>query len=184
MYPDGASGKESACQGMRCKGYGLDPWVGKTTWRRQWQPTPVFFPVTPTDRGARRAMVHGVTKSQTRLSTCAHMHTHVHTYMCMNTRMRTNTQNTWTVCLHCGLSLCQSYKQVTVIGNSDSIKYILWPMKNTGVRLNSTLHLLTLWPGAKFNLSEPLILDLWNRIGMWIKQNNGYEKQNVTFSVL
>ena len=50
----------------------------------------------------------------------------------------------WTVCLHCGLSLCQSYKQVTVIGNSDSIKYILWPMKNTGVRLNSTLHLLTL----------------------------------------
>ena len=23
---------------------GFDPWVGKITWRRAWQPTPVFFP--------------------------------------------------------------------------------------------------------------------------------------------
>ena len=22
--------------------YGLDPWVGKSPWRRKWQPTPVF----------------------------------------------------------------------------------------------------------------------------------------------
>ena len=23
---------------------GFDPWVGKTPWRRAWQPTPVFLP--------------------------------------------------------------------------------------------------------------------------------------------
>ena len=23
---------------------GFDPWVGKISWRRKWQPTPVFFP--------------------------------------------------------------------------------------------------------------------------------------------
>ena len=23
---------------------GFDPWVGKTPWRRVWQPTPVFLP--------------------------------------------------------------------------------------------------------------------------------------------
>ena len=23
---------------------GFDPWVGKITWRREWQPTPVFLP--------------------------------------------------------------------------------------------------------------------------------------------
>ena len=35
------SGKKSACQ---CKRHGFYPWVGKTPWRRKWQPTPVFLP--------------------------------------------------------------------------------------------------------------------------------------------
>ena len=35
------SGKESSC---RCRRHGLDPWVGKVPWRRQWQPTPGFLP--------------------------------------------------------------------------------------------------------------------------------------------
>ena len=34
----------------------------------------------PMDRGAWRATVHGVTKSQTQLSTHAHTHTHTHTH--------------------------------------------------------------------------------------------------------
>ena len=38
------SGKESTCQCRRCKRHGCDPWVGKTPWRRKWQPTPVFLP--------------------------------------------------------------------------------------------------------------------------------------------
>ena len=43
-FPDGASGKESACQCRRLKRHGFDPWVGKISWRRAWQPTPVFLP--------------------------------------------------------------------------------------------------------------------------------------------
>ena len=34
---------------MRC---GFDPWVGKIPWTRAWQPTPVFFPGNPMNRGA------------------------------------------------------------------------------------------------------------------------------------
>ena len=34
-------GKEPACQ---CRRRRFDPWVGKTPWRRKWQPTPVFLP--------------------------------------------------------------------------------------------------------------------------------------------
>ena len=33
-------GKESACQG---RGLRFDPWVRKISWRRKWQPTPVFL---------------------------------------------------------------------------------------------------------------------------------------------
>ena len=60
--------KESVCQCTRHKSRGFDPWVGKMPWRRNWQPTPVFLPGKSMDRGAWRAMVCGVTKSQTWLS--------------------------------------------------------------------------------------------------------------------
>ena len=36
-------------------------------WRRKWQPTPVFLPGESQGRGARWAVVYGVTQSQTRL---------------------------------------------------------------------------------------------------------------------
>ena len=42
--PRWQSGKESACQGRRCKRCGFHPWVRKIPWRRKWQPTPVFLP--------------------------------------------------------------------------------------------------------------------------------------------
>ena len=35
------SGKESTC---RCRRSWFDPWVGKISWRRKWQPTLVFLP--------------------------------------------------------------------------------------------------------------------------------------------
>ncbi|MCG4815359.1 hypothetical protein L0N19_19810, partial [[Eubacterium] rectale] len=31
---------------------GFDPWVGKISWERKWQPTPVFVPENSMDRGA------------------------------------------------------------------------------------------------------------------------------------
>ena len=34
------SGKEPSCQ---CKRHGFDPWSGKISWKRKWQPTLGFF---------------------------------------------------------------------------------------------------------------------------------------------
>ena len=42
--PDGVNDKESACQWRRCKKRRFDPWVRKISWRRTWQPTPIFLP--------------------------------------------------------------------------------------------------------------------------------------------
>ena len=40
-FPGGTSGKEHACQ---CRRHRFSPWVGKISWRRAWQPTPIFLP--------------------------------------------------------------------------------------------------------------------------------------------
>ena len=59
----------SHLQCWRQKKRGFDPWVGKVSWRRKWQPTPVFFPGESYGQRSLAATVRGVTKSQTRLST-------------------------------------------------------------------------------------------------------------------
>ena len=51
-FSGSTNGKESACQWRRCKTCGFDHWVGKTPWRRAWQPTPVSLPGE--SRGQRR----------------------------------------------------------------------------------------------------------------------------------
>ena len=66
-FPGGASAKEPACQCRRHKRCGFYPWFGKIPRRRAWQPTPVFLPREPMDRGAWWAPVHRVEKSQTQL---------------------------------------------------------------------------------------------------------------------
>ena len=38
-FPDSSVGKQSTCNVP-----GFDPWVGKMPWRREWLPTPVFWP--------------------------------------------------------------------------------------------------------------------------------------------
>ena len=43
-FPGGVSSKEHACQCRKYKRRELNPWVGKSPWRRAWQPTPVFLP--------------------------------------------------------------------------------------------------------------------------------------------
>ena len=50
---------------LQCRRPGFYPLVGKITWRRKWQPTPVFLPGK--SHGQKR-LVHGVAKSWTRLS--------------------------------------------------------------------------------------------------------------------
>ena len=47
----------------RSGGPGFDPWVGKIPWRREQLPTSVFWPIE-----FHELSIHGVTKSQTRLS--------------------------------------------------------------------------------------------------------------------
>ena len=69
--PRWRSGKESACQcrrGERCE---FDPWIGKIPWSREWQPTQYSCLENSMNRGAWRARVHAVAKSQTRLSAYA-----------------------------------------------------------------------------------------------------------------
>ena len=58
------SGKESACQYRRHRRHEFNPWVRRIPWRRKWQPTRLFLPENPMDRGAWQATAHGVLKSQ------------------------------------------------------------------------------------------------------------------------
>ena len=43
-FPGGPVGKEPACQRRRHKRRGFDPGVGEISWKKAWQPTPVFLP--------------------------------------------------------------------------------------------------------------------------------------------
>ena len=40
-FPGGSMIKNPPTNAKRCE---FDPWVGKLSWRRKWQPTPVFLP--------------------------------------------------------------------------------------------------------------------------------------------
>ena len=42
-FPGGTSGKEPTWQCRRHKRRGFNLWVKKISWRRVWQPTPVFL---------------------------------------------------------------------------------------------------------------------------------------------
>ena len=43
-FPDGKSGKEPACQSRRYKRRRFNLWVGKISWKRAWQLTPISLP--------------------------------------------------------------------------------------------------------------------------------------------
>ena len=64
-FPGCSSSKASACWCRRPQRLGFDPWVRKIPWRSTWQPSPVFLPGEAHGRGAWRAVVLRVTKSQT-----------------------------------------------------------------------------------------------------------------------
>ena len=66
--PGGPSSKEYTCQCRRHRRCGVNPWAGKISWSRKWQPTAVLLPGNPMDRGAWRATVRSLRpQSQTRL---------------------------------------------------------------------------------------------------------------------
>ena len=43
-FPGGAGSKEPACQCNKHKRHRFNPCIGKISWSRAWQPTPVFLP--------------------------------------------------------------------------------------------------------------------------------------------
>ena len=51
------SGKKPGCQSKRYNRRGSNPWVRKTPWRREWQPTPVFLFAEP--HGQRSLVGYG-----------------------------------------------------------------------------------------------------------------------------
>ena len=65
-FPGGSDDKESAC--LQCGRPRFNLWFRKTLWRREWQPTSVFLPGEFHGQKSLWAKVHGLGKSQTRLS--------------------------------------------------------------------------------------------------------------------
>ena len=66
-FPRGTSSKEPTCQWRRRKRLRFDPWVGRSPGGGHGNPLLYSCLENLMDRGAWRATVHGVAKSQTRL---------------------------------------------------------------------------------------------------------------------
>jgi len=64
-FPGRTSGKEPACNAGDIRDTGLIPGWGRSPEGRHGNPLQYFCLENPMDRGACRATVHGVTKSQT-----------------------------------------------------------------------------------------------------------------------
>ena len=62
------SGKDSACKCLQCRRRGFNAWVRKIPWEGNGNPLQYSCLGNPVDRGAWWAAVHGVMKSQIRLS--------------------------------------------------------------------------------------------------------------------
>ena len=55
-FPGGSGNRESTYICLQCRRPEFNPWVGKTPWRREWLPTPVFWPENSMDREAWRVV--------------------------------------------------------------------------------------------------------------------------------
>ena len=71
-FPGGTNGKGSACQCKRRKRLRFSPWIEKIPGRMKWHPLQYSCLENSMDKRAWWATVHGVAKSQTRLSTDTH----------------------------------------------------------------------------------------------------------------
>ena len=83
---------------------GWIPGLGRSLGGENGNPLQYSSLVNPMDRGAWWAMAHGVTKSQTQLSTCARTHTHTHTHTCAHTHTHVCTQRH--MCAHMHTHTC------------------------------------------------------------------------------
>jgi len=53
---------------LQCGIPGFNFWIRKIPWRREWKPTPVFLPGEFHEQKDLVGYIHGVAKSQTKLS--------------------------------------------------------------------------------------------------------------------
>ena len=81
--PRWLSGKESSCQGRRCRRPRLDFWVRKIPWRRKWHPAPLFL---PGKSHGQRSLVDYSPWGRQELYTieraCMHVYVLAHTHSC------------------------------------------------------------------------------------------------------
>ena len=71
-FPCGSAGKESACN---ARDLGLIPGLGRSPGGGQGNQSSILAWRIPMDRGSQQAIVHGVAKNQTCLSTAQRRHT-------------------------------------------------------------------------------------------------------------
>ena len=64
-FPGGSGGKESA---YNAGDLGSIPWLGRSPWRREWLPIPVFLPGEFRGQRSPVGTVHRIAKSQTQMS--------------------------------------------------------------------------------------------------------------------
>ena len=76
-FPGGSDGK-AVC--LQCGRPGFNPWVGKISWRRKWQPSPVLLPGKSHGWSNVVATVHEVVKNWTRLRDSTSCVTSLHIY--------------------------------------------------------------------------------------------------------
>ena len=75
------SGKESACQCRRHRRCGFDPWIGKISWRRKWQLTPVFL---PGKSHGQRSLASYSPQGRQQSDTTEQRSTHAHVSVCVS----------------------------------------------------------------------------------------------------
>ena len=76
-FSSGSTDKESTCQCRRHKRCRFDPWVRKISWRRKWQPVPIFLPGKfHGQRSLAGYSPWGCEESET--TECARMHARMH----------------------------------------------------------------------------------------------------------
>ena len=80
---------------------GFDPWVGKISWKRAWQPIPVFLPGKSHGQSSLAGQVHGVSKESDMTEATEHV------CMCKLTCTKVNKDTLWLESiLHTKSGLC------------------------------------------------------------------------------
>ena len=146
-FPDGASGKELACQCRRHKRCMFYPSVSKIPWRRAWQPTSVFLPGESQGR-----------RSPVGYSPCGHKESDT-TELLTHTQMTEHNVGT-TQPVH-KPTVCEKWNFQIPKGSENG------PGGHAGSRWPNGIT----WSFAGASLPKPLggHFRIWNRKGHWLK---------------